>query len=331
MNCEQKQRDYCIDALKMLLIVLVIYGHIPLLDGFIHDGLSIECDTPTMVTVKGIYAFHMPLFVMISGYFSKRRMIGEQLCKSANLLKLFLIFHCLDLFLNWCYSGTTPGWHEMIYPSFALWYLLCLFYWRIMICFVPKHWSRKTIVRSSVAIALAIGFVPIHGELGFHRFFSFMPYFLVGHYYGATLLEKAQQIAHKITPPILLLLIILTIVTIVGVSFNPRWLDVIISPFSDIKDLPLRLMYIAYSSLLCFAIVILLKYKNVWSHNLISSLGKDTLFFYLYHPYVLYTLLFAYNQFSHEISFLVSVLITLLAVIILTLLRKFKLLHYILK
>ena len=32
----QMHRDYCIDALKMLLIVLVIYGHIPLLDGLIN-------------------------------------------------------------------------------------------------------------------------------------------------------------------------------------------------------------------------------------------------------------------------------------------------------
>ena len=31
-------RDYCIDALKMLLIALVIYGHIPLLDGKATDN-----------------------------------------------------------------------------------------------------------------------------------------------------------------------------------------------------------------------------------------------------------------------------------------------------
>ena len=44
----QMYRDYCIDALKMLLIVLVIYGHIPLLDGLINEGVSIECDSITL-------------------------------------------------------------------------------------------------------------------------------------------------------------------------------------------------------------------------------------------------------------------------------------------
>lgn len=74
----QMHRDYCIDALKMLLIVLVIYGHIPLLDGLINEGVSIECDSITWTAVKGVYAFHMPLFVLISGYFTKRRLFREQ-------------------------------------------------------------------------------------------------------------------------------------------------------------------------------------------------------------------------------------------------------------
>ena len=86
----QMHRDYCIDALKMLLIVLVIYGHIPLLDGLINGGISIECDPITWTAVKGVYAFHMPLFVLISGYFTKRRLFKEQVTKSLSLLRIFL-------------------------------------------------------------------------------------------------------------------------------------------------------------------------------------------------------------------------------------------------
>lgn len=50
-------RDYCIDALKMLLIALVIYGHIPLLDGLINEGVSIECDSITWSAVRGGICF----------------------------------------------------------------------------------------------------------------------------------------------------------------------------------------------------------------------------------------------------------------------------------
>lgn len=163
-------RDYCIDALKMLLIVLVIYGHIPLLDGLINGGIFIECDPITWTAVKGVYAFHMPLFVLISGYFTKRRLFKEQVTKSLSLLRIFLIFHCLDLFLNWCYSRVIPGWQELIYPSFALWYLLCLFYWRILVCLIPKKWDERKVIVMSVIISLLIGFVPVYGEFGLHRF-----------------------------------------------------------------------------------------------------------------------------------------------------------------
>lgn len=56
-------RDYSLDALKMILIILVIYAHIPLLNGLIPIGANVECDALTWHSVKGIYAFHMPLFV----------------------------------------------------------------------------------------------------------------------------------------------------------------------------------------------------------------------------------------------------------------------------
>lgn len=57
----------------MFLMILVIFGHIPLLDGFLNIGLPSSYDFVTLQTMKGIYAFHMPLFVIISGYFTRRK------------------------------------------------------------------------------------------------------------------------------------------------------------------------------------------------------------------------------------------------------------------
>lgn len=328
---EQKQRDYCIDALKMMLIVLVIYGHIPLLDGFIHNGVSIECNTLTWTAVNGIYAFHMPLFVLISGYFTRQKQFAEQLSKSINLLRLFLIFHLIDLFLNWCYSETTPSLHSLVYPSFAIWYLLCLFYWRILISLIPNKWNRKHIVVASVAISLMIGFVPIRGEIGFHRFFSFMPYFMIGHYYGQDMMQRVQIIANRFTPPILALLIIFMLLIAIVASFNPRWLDVIISPYSNYKGLLLRTAYLGYSMLLCFGILIVFKFKKNWNQNSLSTLGEDTLFFYLYHPYILYSVVYAWSLLTPKVNFLSSLLIVGTTTMLLLLLHRNKYLHNILR
>lgn len=59
-----KERDYFFDNIKAVLIFLVVLGHFLLP---IHEGGNV------LVLIKRlIYVFHMPLFVFVSGYFSKR-------------------------------------------------------------------------------------------------------------------------------------------------------------------------------------------------------------------------------------------------------------------
>ncbi|MBP3851842.1 MAG: acyltransferase family protein, partial [Erysipelotrichaceae bacterium] len=55
------KRDYYFDNLKAVLIFLVILGH------FL---LPIETG-PLCILKRWIYSFHMPLFIFVSGYFSK--------------------------------------------------------------------------------------------------------------------------------------------------------------------------------------------------------------------------------------------------------------------
>lgn len=114
-------------------------------------------------------------------------------------------------------------------------------------------------------------------------------------------------------------------------SFNPRWLDVIISPYSDYKGLPLRIAYLIYSLLICLGIMVIFKRKNNWTQNIISMWGADTLFFYLYHPYVLYLVVYAWSYYSFEVNFGASLLITFLTTVLLALLKNIKLMHYILR
>lgn len=114
-------------------------------------------------------------------------------------------------------------------------------------------------------------------------------------------------------------------------SFNPRWLDVIISPYSDYKGLPLRIAYLLYSLLICLGIMVIFKRKNKWTQDRISTWGADTLFFYLYHPYVLYSVVYVWSCYNSEVNFGASLLITFLTIVFLALLRNIKLMHYILR
>lgn len=59
-----KQRDTTIDGLKFLMICLVTTGHA------IEPTRNISEKSCLIYSV--IYSFHMPLFVLLSGFFSKK-------------------------------------------------------------------------------------------------------------------------------------------------------------------------------------------------------------------------------------------------------------------
>lgn len=75
--------------------------------------------------------------------------------------------------------------------------------------------------------------------------------------------------------------------------------------------------------------MVIFKRKNNWCKNKFSTWGADTLFFYLYHPYVLYSVVYVWSCYNSEVNFGASLLITFLTIVLLALLRNIKLMHYI--
>ena len=60
---ERKWRDVALDMLKGLCILLVVYGHLPR-TGYLSEHLE--------AFVRFIYTFHMPIFVVVSGFLFSR-------------------------------------------------------------------------------------------------------------------------------------------------------------------------------------------------------------------------------------------------------------------
>lgn len=94
------ERDYRIDGIKWLLIVLVTFGHViePALSNPIANKLY-----------SIIYIFHMPLFVFISGYYANVKNKEKLISKGFMLLETF--FGCDDssMFLLWKYHPFTKS------------------------------------------------------------------------------------------------------------------------------------------------------------------------------------------------------------------------------
>ncbi len=60
---KRTERDIALDMLKGLCILLVVYGHLPRV-GYLHEQLE--------TVVQFIYTFHMPVFVLLSGFLFAR-------------------------------------------------------------------------------------------------------------------------------------------------------------------------------------------------------------------------------------------------------------------
>ncbi|MBR1625808.1 MAG: acyltransferase family protein, partial [Bacteroidales bacterium] len=91
------QRDSFFDGLKFVLITLVVLG---------HSIGPVSTVYPLSVIYDFIYFFHMPLFIFVSGYFTKKKDDLQSFWQSTlRLVETLLVFHVLSKFRFWITGG----------------------------------------------------------------------------------------------------------------------------------------------------------------------------------------------------------------------------------
>lgn len=164
-------RDLSFDYIKGVLIFLVILGH-----AIIYIN-GVDCYYDPLWKI--IHSFHMPLFVLISGYFFKNDITGNfyQLCKkqfyrllvpqfSFVILGFILMPLCWD---NFSYLITINGdinikplYH---YITFA-WFLWCIFFCSLFINVLSRCAGKNTyIIIISICILMYVFFEYLPGPL----------------------------------------------------------------------------------------------------------------------------------------------------------------------
>ena len=162
------KREYKYDNIKCILIFFVVFAHIlEILNGNISNKIYIF-----------IYTFHMPIFVYISGYFSKGNMKGITKFTYIYLIwqTIFYLFDIIVLKTNIKFSLALPNW--------TLWYIFAMVIWNLIIKFLDKNLvdNYLCILIISIIISLLAGFF---NEIGYifsiSRIITFFPYFLLGY------------------------------------------------------------------------------------------------------------------------------------------------------
>lgn len=163
------------DWAKAIAITIVVFGHLrsPLL--------------------TWVFSFHMPFFIMLSGFLQKKRPLREEVIKSAKALLIPYVIYNVFLLV---YSLIT-GEYNSSYPlsmlvglqwnlSMAcrpLWFLLALFWMRLAYAALPQKGCYTLALICILFVWVFVGGAPMLPEHNYFQIFEAVicfPFFIIG-------------------------------------------------------------------------------------------------------------------------------------------------------
>ncbi|UWG95799.1 acyltransferase family protein [Dehalobacter sp. DCM] len=268
-----RQRDVYFDNAKLLLIILVVLGH----------AIEPLTGDPFLKAVYAfIYSFHMPLFIFISGYFSKNTSHEAYATKIISKLVIpYLIFETLYRLLDFFVTQKESIQLSYLTPYWIMWFLLSLILWKVALPYIIK-------VRYALPITLILGILAGYsGEFGYYASLSrtavFFPFFLGGYYFEKEWLSKFFHLKYRLIGAGILISVLLTYIflwdniplqwfygsTRYAAMGHPEW-------YAGIYRAGLYVL----STFLGLAVLLLVPHKQV---PYISEMGKNTMYPYLIH------------------------------------------------
>ncbi|MDN5853362.1 MAG: acyltransferase family protein, partial [Actinomycetia bacterium] len=149
--------------------LLVVVGHFltPLLE--LDDARGIY---------RFIYLFHMPVFILISGYTSRnytgtprqvRRMV------STLVIPYLLVEACLEVFEAWL-AHEPLNWH-ILEPDWLTWFIAALFIWRLS---TPIWRAIRWPIPVAIACSIIGGLATVSDVLAIPQIIGFLPFYVIG-------------------------------------------------------------------------------------------------------------------------------------------------------
>ena len=166
------RRDPFFDNAKYLTIVLVACGHA-------WEPLTRDSRVATAAYLT-VYAFHMPAFALVCGYFSRSFDMSPGRVRRllAGVAVPYLVFEtAYTLFYRWAQDD--PGYPlSPLDPWYVMWFLLALFVWRL----TTPLWL---VLRHPVPVALGCAVLAsvspdLGGDISIQRVLGFLPFFVLG-------------------------------------------------------------------------------------------------------------------------------------------------------
>ncbi len=238
-----------------------------------------------------IYLFHMPVFVFVSGYFSKN--VGKSRAKAVrNFLVPYLIFNTIWNVVSIPVVGIESM--SILTPGWALWYLISMFFWRILL----KDLIRiKYIFVISLILGVTTGLSKEFGVfLSLSRTIFFLPFFLGGYY---TSEEILLGLRHKNIILSIVILILTGILAVLLSYFHVIPVEFLYGSSSyDNFSIPVWVALLARGCMYIIGFSFVYILINIVKPNktFFSTVGNNTFSVYILHTYLV-SLVFIINHF----------------------------------
>ncbi|MEV7965253.1 acyltransferase family protein [Sphaerisporangium sp. NPDC088356] len=266
----KRPREPYLDNVKFVLIALVATGHSLVPTLATHSARS---------AYLFIYVFHMPLFVLISGYLSRN--FWNSNAKTNKLVDTFLVpyviveigYAVLRLALGHKWSLT------IIDPAWLNWYLLALLLWRLS----TPVWKRMRYpLPIAVAVYLLAGLSDLPGDFSMDRFFGLMPFFVLGLWLQPRHFDMLNRLWVKIASAVVLVgaagvaILISKRVPLGPIYFKDSYAELHLSWW---MGMGMRTALLIAALTVSVAVLALVPRRTTW----FSDLGTRTLYCYLLH------------------------------------------------
>ena len=233
-----------------------------------------------------IYSFHMPCFILLSGYLSKG-ITTHRTKEIDTLLYPYVVFQILNFIFTYL-TGYGHGSINLFSPAYLNWYIIALFFWRLFLPYFQK--MKKVVVIIILALLwLLSGYGVPNSFLSFYRIFYFLPFFMLGYY-----IDDIEQVMIKMSKHtgVVVAVTILIIIGVFALSFDDR-MNVIVhnalAPDAGYKKSILSVvskmagMGIQFVMTFCFIYACYLIRRKLTGFN---KWGKNSMSIYIVHGFI---------------------------------------------
>ncbi|MDN3356180.1 acyltransferase family protein [Actinomadura sp. DC4] len=166
-------RDPYFDNAKFLAVVLVVIGHAwePLRAQNVGGRVLEAAQT-------FVYAFHLPVFIVMCGYFSRGFTAGRDRTRKlvAAIIVPYVIFSVAYPLWAGLLAGNHVGW-DPLEPYYLTWFMPALLLWRLS---TPLWQQLRYPITAALVISMIAGFVTLPSMLNAAQVLSFLPFFVIG-------------------------------------------------------------------------------------------------------------------------------------------------------